>query len=263
MTLKLTQFSALAALAACALSVPAAKATGFSLANGDILLGFRQSGNNASDYVIDITKLSAAWNTVGLKAATSPMTLSLGTALDTDFGTAFGSATPSGLLFSVLGYNGTGTFSGDGFRTYYLAEPIGGTVPNTSTAQSTQITAISGLAGNYGGLSTGAISSGTIFTPGGSGLSSIQNSLTSRIASNLGNNQLSPIETAEGTTLELFRLPQSSTTPGTDLGTLSFDNALNTLTFTPLPVPEPSTAFFGVLALGTIIARRHRKAIAA
>ena len=49
------------AVAASLLPAPSAIATGFAFINGDLLLGFRQSGNNTSDYVIDLSRISSNW----------------------------------------------------------------------------------------------------------------------------------------------------------------------------------------------------------
>ena len=260
MKTKTIQISALAALAACVITAPSAKAAGFAYANGDLLVGFRQTGNNTSDYVIDLTKLSASWGVNTLRDATGTVTLNLGASLGTDFATAFGSATPSNVTWGLLGSEGSGSANGDPFRTYYLSEPTGGTTPASTSAQSTQINNIGGIAGQYGPGVSGAVSSGSILSDATNGLTSYTNSWTLRLNGNLGNAQLNPIETGLASTLDLWKLPQGSSTQS-DIGTVSFNNATDTLTFNPTPaVPEPATALFGCVGLAVLAVGRRRKA---
>ena len=238
-------------------------ATGFTYANGRPLVGFRQTGNNTSDFVIDVSQINSNWTVYNLRDATGTVTLNLGANLGTDFTTAFGSATPSNVTWGLAGSEGAGSSNGDPFRTYYLSEPTGGTIPVSTTAHSTQINAIGGIAGQYRSLTTGALAHGTILTDGTNGLSAYANSWSTRLTGNLDNAQLNPIETSLSGTLDLWRLPQGSNTQ-IDIGTVSFNSATDTLTFNPTPaVPEAATALFGCVLLAVVAVNRRRKSVIA
>jgi hypothetical protein len=248
--------SEIAILAIGILAAPSLMATSFTAANGDLLLGFRQSGNNTSDYLIDLTKLDASWTSFNLRDATTPLVLNLGPSLLTDFTTAFGSSGPAGLLWGIVASNGNAAANSDPFRTYYLTEPTG-SEPLTTTAQSTQINAIAGVAGQYGPLTSGAITGGTILTDGSNGLTSYTNSWTTRVTGTFGNAQLAPIEAAFGTNLDFWRMPQGAAGLQSNEGTFSFSGT--TLTFTPTPEPG-SALLLGLSALGVAGFRRRRSA---
>jgi hypothetical protein len=81
----------------------------------------------------------------------------------------------------------------------------------------------------------------------------------------LGNpTALPPIVTSTSNTLDLYRLPNSNTLAATDMGTISFNAATDTFTYSTMsPIPEPATALFGCAMLGAVVLARRRKTVVA
>jgi hypothetical protein len=262
MNINTIKISALAALAVSVLTAPSAMAQGFSVSEGDILVGFTQSTNPNTDYVIDLTKLDSTWSGLGFKAGTADATLTIGPALAADLTTAFGSSNPANLSWGLIGTSGSP--GNDGRLTIYLSEPTGATPPVATSAQATQNTAITSIANLYGPLANAAVSSGGIYT-NSNGLASQANSFTTRINQALGNStDLTPIITSTSNTLDLYRLPNTNNGVVTDMGTISFNAATDSFTYSTMaPIPEPATALFGCAMLGAVVVARRRKTVVA
>src|SRR5258707_569543 len=110
MKMKKLVTAALLALASLSLLSQSAKAATLTYNDGDLLLGFRQSGAT-QDYLVDVGTFSSL-------PTTGSLTLSLGT-LSTDLTAAFGSTwyTAGTVKWSVFGILGTGN------GTMYMGNP--------------------------------------------------------------------------------------------------------------------------------------------
>ena len=249
MNINTIKLSALAALVASVLTAPAAHAT-FASANGDFYIGFRSSTNASNDYLIDIGQENQ------LRDATAPITFSL-PGMSADITTAFGST--ANLLWGGIGNSNLPSAGGDPSRTLYLTEPVGDPVPTTSSSQSTQATQIKGMSNYY----VNYASNGAQASTGALNLGDTANitSWTSHMANSFNNASYLPIETALTGGLEVYRSINNLAGPVTDLGTLTFDFATSSITFTP--VPEPATALMGCALLGTVMVSRRRKTVVA
>ena len=225
-----------------------AHATTTAYAAGDLLLGFRQAGNN-SDYVVNIGQASLYTGT------SSARTLTIGSTA-ADLSTVFGSGWDSDatVSWSVSGTNHlTPTNSGnDPVRTLYATKIStgAGTTPWTcafslsaaDAKMASMATAYKGktstVNSNYGliqnNVSTSSNNAYASYQPGGVNVG----------AGNLSFGYFNP--SVEGisdsgitaTTLNLYRVPEGSSNPGTLVGSFTINSA-GSVTFTP----APSSAF--------------------
>lgn len=250
MKLRNLNFTALAALATLALSTVASQAA-ISYSSGDVFLGFRQSTNSSSDFVVDIGPGSAFRN-----GTVSSFTLNnLNSTLSGLFGSGW--ATDSTVTFGLIGTTQNVANAGDPTRVLYVSEPIGNPAPIQSSNQSTQAANIIGFKNYYQSLPESAVSNATVGNPGNS------QSFTTFVGTGFASNNLIPIEGNVGGGLELYRVPQTASGPVTDLGQLTYAGG-DSFTFTSMTaVPEPSTAGLGGLLVLGLAFCRHRKSVLA
>jgi MYXO-CTERM domain-containing protein len=253
MTIRNITKTTLLAIVTTAITASAGNAA-LSFTNDDLFLAFRQDGNNVKDYVIDIGQASI------YRDATSNITLNL-SGLAADLGTAFG-GNLSNVSWGVVGgtQNTAGTAPDNLTRLLYVSEPTGA-VPTALSSQSGAATNIVNLKNYFLTLtaSQGTVSNSAFGDP------TQPNSWSTRISNAFGFSNLSPIEGPLGSSLDLFRVPQTTSgQPVTNEGAFSFNSGTSTVTFSvpggASPVPEPSTALFGALSLGAMAFRRRRAA---
>jgi hypothetical protein len=258
------RFTKIAMLAAASLALVATTAKSqvvYNNANGDFLLGFRQTGTS-NDIIVDIGSFNL--NT------TTPITFTLGD-LGTKLGNTFGAnwATDGTVFFSVAGT----TVPGDAANTSYVtrAEFTGQGEPtpwnNLSTgnaialknkiiAQGTAYNSISQTSGNPASVqSTSATNSYASYHPGGV-------NDAGHAQGNISYGFFNPTTEGNfsggtaGVSLDVYRI-LASTGAAVDIGDFTLSADGNTLTFTPdiLEVPEPSTyaLLFGACALAVLV----------
>lgn len=248
MTQNILKTSALTAFAVAALVAPSAHAA-LSYNSGDIFLGFHQAGNTTTDYVIDLGSGST------FRDSTSQVTLSL-SGLSADLTSAFGSL--SNISWGIVGTTQNTAANGDPIRLLYSSEPTGSSAPTASSSQSGPATQIIGFK-NYWISLTG--SQGTVSNSAFEDAGNTQ-SWTTKIGTTFGTGAIAPIEAPLTSSLDLFRIPQTTTgQPVTNEGTFSFNPGNSTVTFTSsslAAVPEPSTFLFGCAIVGALGIKRRR-----
>lgn len=255
MTLRTIKLTTLAALAVASFATPSQAA--LTHTNGDLFVGFREIGNTTNDYLINLGTANQ------FRDAVTPINITL-TNFATDASAAFGGSwATDNILWGFVGANAnTGASAGNPGRTLFLSEPIG-TTPIASSSQSGQTLKYNDLKNDWLAQTQSAVTNASIGAPGDA--NSWTNNIVARLNNPIG---LTPIETSFATALDLFRVTQTNN-PGpnvTNEGQFTFNKGTGVLTFTPFgfaaPVPEPSTALFGALALGSMVIRRRRAVVA-
>ena len=250
MTIQTLKYSALAAVAATLLT-PAANAA-LTYSTDDLFLGFRQSGNTTTDYVINVGQASA------FRDATSTFTLSL-PGLATDLSNTFGANWASTVTWGVVGTTqNTATTAPDNLtRLLYSSEPVG-TTPTASSSQSGPANSIIAMKNYWQSLTAtqGTVPNSAIGDPNNAG------SWTARVSTSFGSpGVLNTIESAVNSNLDLFRIPQTTSgQPATNEGFFSLNTGAGTVSFNVTPVPEPSTLLFGCALVGALGLNRRRVA---
>lgn len=272
--------TAVVALAAAALLGGSAHATNASITSGDLLIGFEDPNQNASnDYVADIGSASLYLN------KTAPVSVNISEAnLSADFGTGWNTNPTSGnanlLEWGIVGNDQSETVQTANTHTVFFTQGEqtggtpstnpgvvtsgnGGTVSNDiktfeSTGGYKGLVVVSG-AGEAVGVneSVSATNSWSSFSPSdGSGFSLVNGAEQPGTGANDG-----PTDSY----LDLFEaIPGTSTTL---LGTFNLSWNGNTaddavLTFDPVATPEPSAYALGLTALMLFAVLKRRKSIA-
>ncbi len=255
--MKLThlKMTALAGLAAVALTAPSAMALTYNA--DDLFLGFRQDGNTNQDFIVNLGQAST------FRDATVPFTLTL-TNLNSQLTTLFGSTwkTDGTVLWALVGTPGSQPVGSDPGDILYSSRPADSAnylttpVPSTGSNQAGPSNNILSMK-NYYLLPTtpdGTVANSEIGNPANS------NSWSTRASTDFGSGNIGPIENyTNGLGLDLFRVPEGSpsTTLATNEGRLTLGSGDN-VTFSP--VPEPSTALMLGMALSGVLGfRRNRK----
>lgn len=254
--MKIKHIITTAALAIAAIAAPVAHAA-FSYVSGDLFLGFRQIGNNTSDFLVNIGN-GQTYRQANDPLSPITLTLSnLSSTLDTIFNTTSGGwATNSNVRWGIFGTTQNDASGPDATaRTLYVSEPVGSAAPlnGSSAAQNVPASNMIAVKNYYQSLTESAVVNGSVGTPANA------NSFTTRTSGTpFAFSNISPVIAPITTNLELFRLPTNVNGPTTDEGTFSISG--NTLTFTP--VPEPSTyafMFLGTVGFAYIAVRYFRK----
>ncbi len=259
----------LLAAAGLALASTAVNAATTAYTSGDLILGFRQTGNTSSLLV----NLGQAG---GYRDGTTTGALSLGN-LGADLTSLFGAGWSSDatVFWGVVGTPGAASFNGDAANTLYASKPEStyGVQADAyerlaSATQGTARSAIVSMANAYAGQTStvnsnvalvqlnSASNSWSSFNPGGTSFSYF-----SGLEGNFGSGVAS-------SALDLFRMtPDSlaSVNYGTYEGSFTINNSgtVSFSTSTPGVVPEPSRVLFAGIGLGTLLLRRRRPAVAA
>jgi hypothetical protein len=250
MTTSTSKFFLLVSAAAAIFSATPSANAALAYTGGDLLLGFRRDGATF-DYVIDLGAASS------FRDASSPFTLSLA-GLNTDLTSAFGSnwKTLGDVLWGIVGTPGPSSINGDAANLVYISEPVG-TNPLSSSAQSTVRVNIQALSNLYDPIASQGVARGSLNGNIGNSVS-----WTTKMAGVFGaSGNLSPIEAPLQSSLDLYRLPNSSDQALiTNEGRFSFNFTDATITFTP--TPEPTGAALLCLSVGSLagVRRFRRKA---
>ncbi len=206
-------------------------------AGGDLLLGFRQTGNT-SDYLVNIGQASL------YTGATSSKTIS---SLASDLVAVFGSdwASAGNVFWSVSGTNRLvmTTANSDPGNTMYATRISTGSAWTSAFAQGTPVSGMWSVATAYKGKASTAnnpsgLIQNNIGTSTNNAYASYQPSGVNAGAGNLAFGYFNP--SIEGnssngistTTLNLYRLAEGSADPGTLVGTFTISSG-GTVTFTP------------------------------
>jgi len=213
-----------------------------SYAAGDLLLGFRQAGNN-SDYLVNIGQASL------YTGASSARTLTIGN-IANDLSAVFGSGWDSDttVFWSVSGTNHLTVTNGgnDPARTLYASRIStgAGTTPwNCAFSLSTADAKMASMATAYKSKTSTANSNyglvqNNVSTSSNNAYASYQPGGVNVGAGNLSFGYFNPSVEASSdggittTTLNLYRVPEGSANPGTLVGSFTINSA-GTVTFNP------------------------------
>jgi hypothetical protein len=264
MMFKTKKAISLLAAAGMALASTAVNAATTAYTNGDIFLGFRQTGNSNS-LLINIGQAG------GYRDGTTTGALSLGN-LGADLNAWYGGtgwASDATVFWGVVGTIQS-SINGDTASTLYASKPesVFGT-PETGYARANVTTQniarsnIVSMSSAYAGQTSTANSNVALLQ---------SNSATNSWASwNPGGQSFSYFSGMEGNfgsgvasaALDLFRMPTGTGT-GTYEGTFTIDNSgvVSFGTSAPGAVPEPSRVSFAGMGRGALLLRRRRPAVA-
>jgi hypothetical protein len=241
---------------------------------GDLIIGFRKTGNS-TNYVVNAGAVTNYATTAGLPTGNNfTIDMNGGTAGDggsTLLSGLTGNFTTidSSILWSVGGHStGFGLGFGGKFnnanelwvtRTTGVTDTPGtqaSTAFNDLANQSTPRSTMNNMTANFPTITT---TPGSGFN-GGSQTAANANSYNTRYGSGAGqgfgtgyNIQGSVLDN-----LDLYQLTSGEGGQGTYLGTFSFDSGTGSITFTSA-IPEPSTYALIVLGLGGLVALRRNK----
>lgn len=276
--MKLTSKKAMSllALAGMFLASTAVNAATTAYNAGNLILGFRQTGN-ASSILVNLGAAS------GYRDGTTTGALSLGNlGLDLDdwWTDQSNGATAwyndSTVFWGVVGTQGAVSGNGDFANLLYATKPeaVFGTAESSylrlsSATQSGARQSIENMALAYAGQTSTANSNVALVQ-----LNSASNSWASYNPGGISFSYFSGLEGNFGSgvataALDLFRMQAGAgatlNTPGTYEGSFTIDSGgvVNFSTSTPGAVPEPSRVLFAGIGLGTLLLRRRRPAVAA
>lgn len=230
----------------------------------DLFLGFHQSGNTTTDYVIDLGPASI------FRDANTTLTLTL-TGLNTDMAAAFSPSTTNwktsgDISWGIAASPGAGDIGTDLARTIYVSSPLGQT-PTAIGSQSGPSNNVGTFKNYWNTLTAGSVNQtvggvgtiiGAIGNPGNAA------SWTHYAGISFGDsNNIAQFDSSLGSSFELFRLPQTTDQAQVkDEGKFTFNIGAgsnnSSIVFTP-NVPEPTTGALLCVALVSFAARRQRR----
>jgi hypothetical protein len=178
---------------------------------------------------------------------------------------AFGASwrTSGDILWGFAGTTQNTTVGIDGPRLLYVSEPTGSAAPTAASSQSGPANSIIAFKNYFiespapNDMFDGTVANSGIGNP------TDDPSWTSRASLGFNSTNLLPLEAPLGTGMDLYRLPQTNDQSlVTNEGLFTINLVTDTITFTPVVVPEPGTlALLGGAAISLGFSRRRRGSI--